>query len=136
LNHVLQAHVRSRGLGIVLYAPLDCILSETTVVEPDLVFLESSQMNRLARRGIEGPPTLAVEIISPSSPKVDRRTKAQLYAKLGISNYWIVDPDARSIESFVLDDAAYRLYAHGAGDETIALPPFLDLPLSLAAIWA
>jgi Uma2 family endonuclease len=136
LNDVLRAHVRARGIGIVLYAPLDCIFSDTTVLEPDLLYLDPSRMHLLTKRGIEGPPTLAVEIISPSSPRIDRHRKAQLYARFGVPNYWIVDPDARSIESFVLENAAYRLHAKGANDETIALPPFLDLSLRLGTIWA
>src|SRR4030095_2805140 len=61
LNEILGAHVRTRGLGEVLYAPVDVILANTTVVQPDLIFIAPAHASRISRRGIEGAPTLAVE---------------------------------------------------------------------------
>lgn len=98
LNEVLRQHVKRRRLGEVLYAPIDCILSETTVVQPDLVYLDSSRLPAVSARGIEEPPTLVVEILSPSTTLVDRSTKRQLYARYGIPFYWIVDPEAHAVD--------------------------------------
>src|SRR5262249_39521975 len=115
---------------------LDCVLSEITVVEPDLLFIESSRLSIFGRRGVEGPPTLAVEVISPHSRTIDRKTKLQLYARYGIANYWIVDPEARTVEAYVLAGDAYRLEKRGTEPETVSLPPFASLAIDLAMLWS
>ena len=86
----------------------------------------------MSARGIEGPPTLAVEIISPSTPRIDRVTKLQLYARYGVPFYWIVDPDARAIEVYELAEGAYRLIASATGDAPVSLPPFPGRALASA----
>jgi len=131
----LNQHVEARGLGEVFVAPIDCILSDTTVVQPDIVYLESQRRAAVSARGIEGPPTLVVEIISPSTAEIDRRTKFQLYARHEVPYYWIVDPDARSIEGYVLTGGAYERAVRVLGVEPVSLPPFLDLALQSAALW-
>jgi Uma2 family endonuclease len=102
------------------------ILSETTIVQPDLVYVSSAHASRVSARGIEGAPTLAVEIISPGTPRIDRVTKLQLYARFGVPHYWIVDPDAGALEACQLADAAYRLVARvglgGRGAAALSRP--------------
>lgn len=62
LNDDLRQHVKSRGLGKVYFAPVDVILDNTTIVQPDLVFVDGDRLGRITKRGIEGPPTLVVEV--------------------------------------------------------------------------
>src|SRR5215831_18447125 len=69
---LLGPHVRQAGLGEILFAPLDVILSNITVIEPDLVYVDTARLDRLSDRGIEGPPTLVIEILSPSTAAADR----------------------------------------------------------------
>jgi Uma2 family endonuclease len=135
LVRALDTHVRSRRLGLVLYAPLDIILSDTTVVQPDIVYLDQTRAGAITSRGIEGPPTLVIEILSPSTTEADRHTKLQLYARYRIPYYWIVDPDGRSVEAYVLGEAGYALAARAAGDTTLQIEPFSDLRLSPASLW-
>lgn len=135
LNDVLRAHVKARALGHVLYAPLDVILSDTTVVQPDLVYVDPNRRTLMSRRGIEGPPTLAVEIISPSTPRIDRVTKLRLYARYSVPYYWIVDPDARAVEAYELAEDGYRLLTTARGAEPVSLPPFADLALVPDSLW-
>ena len=132
---LLREHVNSRGLGEVFVSPVDCILSDTTVVQPDVVYLESSRAALASVRGIEGPPTLAVEILSPSTLGADRGVKLQIYARHGVPCYWIVDPDARSVEAYVLTAGAFRLTARLGGEDRGALPPFPDLTLATSNVW-
>lgn len=89
---------------------------------------------RVSAHGIEGAPTLAVEILSPSTATIDRATKLRLYARHGVSCYWIVDPDARAIEASELADGASRLVARASGVAPATLPPFSDLALAAEAI--
>ncbi|MGH7356364.1 MAG: Uma2 family endonuclease [Candidatus Rokuibacteriota bacterium] len=131
---LLREHVRARGLGEVFVSPVDCILSDTTVVEPDLVYLDPTRAGLVSDRGIEGPPTLAVEVLSPSTARTDRSTKLQLYAKHRVPFYWIVDPDGPGIEAYVLTGDAFGLAARLGRGESGALQPFPDLTLSLARL--
>ena len=93
LYALLRAHVRDHHLGEVLLAPIDVILNPITVLQPDLVYIESSRLSIMTERAIEGPPTLVVEILSPSTSSRDRGIKQRLYAKYAVPSYWIADPD-------------------------------------------
>ncbi len=135
LTAILAPHAKHHGTGTLLIAPLDCIMSDITVVQPDLLYVDDSRRQIVSARGVEGGPTLAVEIVSPSTAQIDRRRRMTLYAKHGVTWYWIVDPDARSIEVYRPHADGYRLDARLEGAEPRALPPFPDLPLDPAAIW-
>ncbi len=132
---VLFHHVKSRGLGEIFVSPIDCILSDVTIVQPDIVHVETVRLPAISARGIEGPPTLVVEILSPSTIQIDRNVKFQLYARHGVPYYWIVDPNAQSIEAYTLTGGAYQLTARLEGPQPVSLPPFPDLALVPASLW-
>ena len=135
LFRLLDQHVRTKGIGEVLYAPIDVILSETSIVQPDLVYLDPARLGGISRRGIEGAPTLVIEVLSASTTRTDRSTKRQLYARHGVPFYWLVDPEERAVEALVLGADGYSLAACASGTETAQLPPFPDLSLVAAALW-
>jgi Uma2 family endonuclease len=135
LVFVLTQHVRDRHSGEVFVSPVDCILSETTVVQPDVVYVESARHAIVSERAIEGAPTLAVEVLSPSTVQIDRLVKGQLYARHRVPYYWIVDAEPRTIQAFELSGGAYRLIGTLEERRPVALPPFPDLLLDPAAIW-
>jgi Uma2 family endonuclease len=132
---LLHAHVKSRRSGEVLFAPIDCILGETTIVQPDIVYLDTARLTSISGRGIEGPPTLVVEILSPSTRSIDRGVKAQIYARYRVPYYWIVDPDGRTIEAYQLAEGQYRPTGRIEGDSPAALAPFPDLTLAPETLW-
>lgn len=132
----LNAHVVSRRIGEVFYAPIDVILSDTAIVQPDIVYVASDRLGTVSSRGIEGAPTLVIEILSPSTARTDRHVKLQLYARHGVPNYWIFDPDGRSVEAHTLAEGTYVLAARAAGDATFTAPPFADLAIPLASPWS
>jgi len=125
--------------GLLLYAPLDVILSdrpdETSIVQPDILYVAPDRMDQASQRGIEGGPTLAVEILSPSTRTIDRVTKRTLYARYDVPHLWLVDPDARTIEAFTLEGGRYVLAASAAGDAPVDLPPFTGLGLVPDRLW-
>lgn len=131
----LHAHVRQHGLGEVYAAPTDVILEDTTIVQPDVLFIAHDRFGLRSARGIEGAPTLDVEILSPSTVETDRHRKLRLYARFGIPWYWIVDPDTRSVEVYRLKGARYALASRHAGDEASAAEPFAGLTLTPDALW-
>jgi|SRR3990172_6681289 len=135
LFRVLDAHVRAKGSAIVLFAPLDVILSDSSIVQPDIVYLDSARLNLISHRGIEGAPTLLVEVLSPSTTVIDRSTKRQLYRRYGVPYYWIVDPEGHTVEAYSLSEGEYQLVMRVAGAVPVSLPPFPDLSLIPDSLW-
>ncbi|AXF57497.1 Uma2 family endonuclease [Salicibibacter kimchii] len=93
----------------ILYAPIDLILSNSEVRQPDIVMVHRDRLNILSRKGIEGPPDLVVEILSPSTLKRDKMDKLQAYARFCIPEYWIVEPELGILEQHVLKKDTYEL---------------------------
>jgi len=139
LFRALDIHVRSRGLGQVLFAPLDVILADsatdTTVVQPDLVYIDAARLGTISRRGIEGPPTLVVEVLSPSTNAIDRVRKHDLYAHHGVPFFWLVDTEARAIEAYHLLADRYALALRASGAASVDLPPFKGIALIPSSLW-
>ena len=103
LGFLLWGFVRSNQLGQVVFAPLDVILSEEDVVQPDLLFVSRERQHIISDRGCEGPPDLVVEVLSPSTQQRDRVLKRKLYASYGVLELWLVDPESRTIEVLALE---------------------------------
>ena len=148
---VLHGHVQARGLGTVYYAPIDVILARDSIVQPDLVFVTAGRESIVTARAIEGPPDLAVEILSPWSDQRDRVAKAELYARYGVRHYWIVDPEARTLEMYepgrdaprrgrrsrggTRRGAKYRLVATHEGATMVRTSLFSDFEIDLGRVW-
>lgn len=133
LQRQLEAYFEDAGRGEVFDAPIDLILSKHDVMQPDVVVVTDPAS--ITRRGIEAPPPLVVEVISPSSGDLDRQIKARRLAVFGVPHYWVLDPDERTLECYRLEAGAYVLRASGAGDASVTAPGFEDLTVDLAAIW-
>lgn len=132
----LREFVKARASGEVFVSPIDCILSDTTVVVPDIVYVASDRMSSVSPRGVEGPPALVVEILSPSTAHVDRVVKLQLYARHRVPYYWIVDLEGRGFEAYTLAGEAYQSAIGAEGSRTVSPPPFPELRLDLASLWS
>ena len=94
---LLKLFVDSAGLGRVFHAPLDVVLSETNVVQPDLLFVSHERADILTEANVQGAPDLVVEILSPSTTSRDWRIKLDLYAQHGVREYWVVDPNGQRV---------------------------------------
>jgi len=133
LQRVLEEYFERGERDLVVFnAPIDVILANDDIAQPDLVVAARSQ---ISRRGIEGAPALVVEILSPARVDYDRLTKARRYALRGVTHFWIVDPGTRTLECFRLEGAAYRLEASAAGEEGLQVPSFAGLTVPLAGLW-
>jgi len=132
---ILAPHVKSNLLGKVYYAPVDVILSDISVVQPDLIFIAAENLSRISQRGIEGAPDLIVEILSPGTLRTDRTRKLKLYAQYGVKWYWIVSPDDTTIEEYHLSESGYVLHASASGETAFAPALFAGLSIDLAEVW-
>ena len=131
----LHAHVTTHGLGEVYVAPFDVILAETTIVQPDIIFVADDRLTIFSERGAEGAPTLVIEVLSPSTTRTDRTTKLQLYARYAVPYFWIVDPERHVIEVYRLAAGRYDGPQMFGGDDLTGLPPFDGLRLDPASLW-
>jgi len=128
----LTKHVHEAHLGKVLVSPLDVVLdmARPLVLQPDLLFISSSRMSIVGTR-IEGAPDLVVEVLSPASAIRDRTEKSVWYGQYGVREYWLVDPETRTIEVRRLSTDGYELLdIYGPGQTLISqLLPGLVLPV-------
>jgi Uma2 family endonuclease len=112
---------------------VDVRLSETDVMQPDIVVVTNDNREILAESHIEGPPDLVVEIVSPTTERLDRRVKLARYELLGVSEYWIVDPAARVIEPYVREEGRFAPPArHAERIESATIP---GVAIDLGTIW-
>ena len=131
---LLETHNQERDLG-ELYADVDTILGRFTVRRPDVLFFFKDRTHLVGKKAMEGPPDLAVEVISPSSVEVDREDKFEEYRQAGVQYYWIIDPKLRTIEAWELVDGKYKPIGRAQGNATIKLQPFPDLEIPLTRLW-
>ncbi len=114
----LDRFVEARGLGEVLFSPIDVVLTRHRVVQPDVLYVSKLRRD-IIQKQINGVPDLAMEVISEGSWQRDRIQKKALYEQFGLPEYWIVDPDSRSIEVFALVNGGYQLHGKASGAEIV-----------------
>jgi Uma2 family endonuclease len=102
----------------VMIAPFDVTLSDTTVMQPDVLVARRSDVTS---RDLPAAPVLAVEVLSPSTKHIDLMLKRARYETAGCASYWVVDPTEPAITAWDLVDGAYVEIGHAVGDKTLDL---------------
>ncbi len=128
----LLHYARKTNLGEVFVAPYDVMLSDENVVQPDIMFVSNARLGIIGEANISGAPDLVIEILSPGTRNRDLEIKRKIYAGFGVPEYWIVDPEAETIDVLVLGDQGYSSAAIFGGSDRLSSPllPELNLPLS------
>jgi Uma2 family endonuclease len=137
---LLVPYLRRRGFGRLLYAPFDVKLSLFTVVVPDLVYFTAERFERVVNeKHATAAPDLVVEILSPGTRRRDKGRKRAVYDREGVQEYWIVDPDARSITALRRPRAGAGLTgvitATAAGGDVLESPLFPGLHIPLREVF-
>ena len=105
---LLDGWVRRHRLGKVGIAPIDMVLTPHRTTQPDVVFISKERL-RIIKRAIHGAADLVVEVISPDSRRRDRIDKRDLYEQHGVREYWLIDPEASTVEVLYLESGEYLL---------------------------
>ncbi len=135
LGFVLRGWIGSGNLGVVFLAPLGVELDDEDGVEPDLIFISRERAGIIQERGIFGAPDLVVEVLSPSTAARDRGIKARRYAAAGVRHYWLLDPQAKTLEPFVLSETGFEP-AGVFGSGSVFRPSFFPgLEIPVDSLW-
>ncbi len=122
--------------GEVFYSPIDLYIDKKNVFQPDLLYISSANHQFITQRGIEGPPDLIVEIISPSNIFSDRNTKKKIYLNFGVSEYWIVDPGNKTLEVYLKNQENTDVpHFYLAGEGEVKSTVLTDLSFDLKDIF-
>lgn len=106
----------------VFVAPMDVVLADDTVMQPDLLVARRSD---LGERDLPTAPLLAVEVLSPSTHRMDVTLKRARYEAAGCSAYWTMDPATQELVAWSLHEGGYVEVARVIGDEEyVAQHPF------------
>ena len=131
----LLQFVKAACLGQVFIAPLDVALDERSIFQPDILFISKEKAFLIGERMIEGPPDLVVEVLSPSSAYHDLRTKFRAYQQAGVQEYWIADPERRSVEVFANREGKFQLHQEAEGEGTVQSVLLPEFSVDLASIF-
>ena len=129
LLRLLGGFAEEHGLGEVFDAPFDVVLSPHDIVVPDLLYLSHERAQFLTQNNLQGPPDLVIEILSPTTRRRDERLKRDLYARAGVREYWLVDPDRKEVTIYrrgtdAFDPPDRRSAAAGNRLTSLLLPGF------------
>ena len=136
LYRALHAFVDAGNLGQVRLAPLDVVLSNHDVAQPDLMFVSNERASVITEANIQGAPDLVVEILSPSTAGYDQGYKRALYAQHGVREYWLVDPDAETVAVLVLGEEGLSPHQTFETGQTLESPLLAGLSLELEDLFS
>ena len=137
LGEPLARFVRENALGEFFFAPCDIVLSDTDVVQPDLLFVSTGRAHLLiGGENVRGAPDLVIEILSPSSAERDRGYKRALYAKHGVAEYWLVDPASETVWVHRLRNGDLAVAHTFAGGHTLRSPLLPGFALEVDDVFA
>jgi Uma2 family endonuclease len=131
----LARQVEERNLGEVFVAPYDVIFSEDNIVQPDIFFIAGGRVGLVGELNLQGAPDLVIEILSAGSRKKDLETKKKIYARFGVGEYWIVNPETETIEVQIWSEIGYLRYAAHAKSGCLSSPLLPSVKIRLQDIF-
>ncbi len=131
ISAYLRDFVRAHKLGRAFTAPLDVELSYGNVVQPDVFVLLNKHLDRIKTNRIIRAPDLIVEVASPSTARHDLRAKLDAYTSAGVPEYWVVNPEAQTVELLVLENHVYTSLGVFKGQAALPSRVLVDLSVDV-----
>lgn len=135
-NFYITMHNTCHLNGEVLYAPMDVYFDdEDNVAQPDIIFIANENRHIIRDGYIYGAPDLLVEILSQSTGRKDKTIKKAMFEQFGVKEYWIIEPEYRTVDQFILMDGKYQLIATLADDQWLTSPHFACISIDLSKVF-
>ena len=131
----LHQHVLEQDQGDVYIAPLDVVLSEHNVLQPDILYIAKERLDILTEANVTGSPDLVIEVLSPGTAALDRGRRMDAFAAAGVPHYWLVNQRLRTIEAYELSGERYEMVSRLTETDTFEPALFPSLSLPLASLW-
>jgi len=132
---LLRGYLEKHPIGKLYEAPFDVYLDEFNVHQPDIVLIAKANYANLTDAGAEGAPDFIVEILLPKTAFLDKKAKRKVYARSGVKELWLVDPDAMMVNVYFLQDDPDHPAATYTEKDTLASPHFPGLKIRAARIF-
>lgn len=132
LYYFIRAYLENHPIGEVFMAPFDVLLSNFDIVVPDLVYVSRGRAHLITSKNLQGAADLVIEILSPSTRRRDERLKRDLYERVGVEEYWVVDPERDVIEVYRSARGEFSKAVQYAPGQVFSTPllPGLELPVN------
>jgi len=135
LQTTLVNYLSAHPIGVLYDAPFDVYLTDIDVFQPDLLIVLNDNRRILTDAGAEGAPDFVVEILSPKTRQLDLVNKKRVYARMGVKELWIVDPDQEKIGVYRFDQDTSEPVAIVGGQQEISSPLWPGLTIRLPEIF-
>ena len=135
LHGVVWQFLEKHPVGEVFIGPLDVFLTEVNVYQPDVIFISNKRRSIITKRGLEGAPDLVVEVLSPGTARFDKGSKRKIYARMGVSELWLVDPIPELIHVYHLSRNAEVPVATYDAKATLKTPLLPGLRIRVGSIF-
>jgi len=137
LVRFLEKYLEEKPLGELFFAPLDVVLDDENVPQPDIFFIQKERDFIIdeAASIVFGRPDLVMEVISPGTVKNDRIAKKDVYERFGVGEYWLVDPGNATIEVYLLHQNRYAIHAFAAERGLVASTLLQGFSLEVAEVF-
>jgi Uma2 family endonuclease len=108
INITISNYLATTAIGEVRISPYDVHFSKENILQPDILFIKKENLNKIRSRGLFGAPDFVIEILSPATSHIDFGEKKLIYEKYGVQEYFIVEPNSKTVSSFLLKDKEYQ----------------------------
>ncbi len=108
INIALSKFLEKENTGEIRIAPYDVHFSKKNILQPDIIFIKEKNLNKIHDGYFFGAPDLVIEILSPSTSQMDYEEKKLMYERFEVQEYFIVDPNSKSVDAFYLKDGEYE----------------------------
>lgn len=117
----LNNYVETKKIGEVFFAPVDVYLNDTNVYQPDIFYISADRRDVIKDKGIIGAPDLVIEVLSKGNQKYDLEQKKAVYGISGVKEYWVVDPQTKWCEGFILEEDQFKSVGESTGSLTVRM---------------
>lgn len=134
-NFHLAFHGACSQEGEILLAPMDVHFDDDNIVQPDVIYISGERLDIIRDGFVFGVPDLLVEIMSESTGRHDKTVKKKLYEQFGVKEYWLADPQYRTVDQFVLREGKYELASTLSESDTLVSATIPCLAIDLGGIF-